>query len=218
VTTAARGGFRGFVERDRPFIDDRPAAKFGWDAHSRWGSRPFRMFGGAPTRDASKATRLLRRTWMWVTARFNGTALLVALALLAGLGLLGVKSLGNARAVPAAPSLIGEIRLGFGLDRDGVVSPGCSASTFSLNDPIHLSMQVTDAPSGAVVQVSVRDVATHRIAWSESRPLPPGRSAVTFEIGRTLAVGRYRVESMLGGAAASPRDFVVHEPRPGVRG
>jgi hypothetical protein len=68
-----------------------------------------------------------------------------------------------------------------------------------------------------VLHVSVRDVVTHRIAWSEARPLAPGRSAPTFVIGRELAVGRYRAESTLGGVAVTSRDFVVHDRRNGVR-
>ena len=47
VTNVAGGDFRGFLERDRPFIDDEPARKHGWEAPSRWGSRPFREFGRA---------------------------------------------------------------------------------------------------------------------------------------------------------------------------
>ena len=78
-------------------------------------------------------------------------------------------------------------------------------------------MQVTDAVDGSVVRVSVRDVLTKRIAWSEARPVTPGRSHVTFEIGRALAVGRYRAESTFGGAATTPWEFAVHARRPGVR-
>jgi hypothetical protein len=35
-------GTRGFVERDRPYIDDQPAHRHGWEANSPWGSRPVR--------------------------------------------------------------------------------------------------------------------------------------------------------------------------------
>ena len=35
-------GPRGLVERDRPYFDDQPADRFGWEAGSRWGSRPVR--------------------------------------------------------------------------------------------------------------------------------------------------------------------------------
>jgi hypothetical protein len=78
-------------------------------------------------------------------------------------------------------------------------------------------MQVTDAAEGSVVHVSVRDVVTHRVAWTEARAVTPGRSSLTFEIGRNLAAGRYRAESTVGGEPTNPRDFVVRDRRAGVR-
>lgn len=103
-----------------------------------------------------------------------------------------------------------QVRLGFALGLDGRVSSGCTASRFGVRDPIHLSMQVTDAAAGSVVYASIRDSVTQRVAWSEARPVTAGASYVTFEIGRDLAPGRYRSESSLGGGAKTPRDFVVH--------
>jgi hypothetical protein len=152
-------------------------------------------------------------------ARFKITpiTLVLAEALLVGLGLSTLESCAEAKAVSVAPGLVDQVHLGFGLDREGRVTPGCVASTYSLNDPIHLSMQVADAGVGSVVRVSIRNVVTQTLAWSEVRPVTPGRSSLTFAIGRKLAVGRYRMETTLGGVAAGARDFVVHERRKGVR-
>jgi hypothetical protein len=141
---------------------------------------------------------------------------------LAGLLLVGssvgsLQSCAQARAVSTESSRIDQVQLGFGLDLDGRVSPGCATSTFSQSDPIHLSLQVTQATAGSVVLVSVRDVVTHRIAWTEAKPVTAGRSFLTFEIGRQLAVGRYRAESTLGGETTSLREFVVHDRRLGMR-
>jgi hypothetical protein len=146
-----------------------------------------------------------------------GITVLLAELLLVGSCLVSLQSCAEASAVSTDTGRIDEVRLGFALGPEGRVSPGCAASTFSLNDPIHLSMQVTDAPVGSVVRVSVLDVVTKRIAWSEARSVTPGRSVLTFEIGRALAVGRYRAESTVGGAATKPWVFVVHDRRPGVR-
>jgi len=143
--------------------------------------------------------------------------LVLAEALLVGLGLCTVTSCAEARAVSVTPGLVDQVHLGFGLDREGRVIPGCVASTYSLNDPIHLSMQVSGAEAGSVVQVSIRNVVTQNLAWSEARPVTPGRSSLTFSIGRKLAVGRYRMETTFGGVAAGAREFVVHERRKGVR-
>jgi hypothetical protein len=198
-----RGDFRGLNLRDRPFIDDRPDHKYGWEATSRWGSRRVREFGKGLWRVASRVTGWVRRA--------AGGLLLV------GTALGGLQSCAEAEAVAAAPGLVEHVSLGFALDREGRVSSGCTASTFSLGDPIHLSVRVTDAAAGTVLLVSVRDVDTHSIAWSEARPVTPGRSSHTFGIGRKLAVGSYRAETTLGGAATQPRGFVVRERRPGLR-
>jgi len=108
---------------------------------------------------------------------------------------------------------IDQVRLGFGLDAEGKVGRGCTAKGFASGDPIHLSLQVVGAQEGAVLDVTVRDAATKRLAWSERRPVPAGRSLQTFEIGPALADGRYRAEPVLNGGAAVSREFDVHPRR-----
>lgn len=211
MTSGTVGGFRGFVERDRPFIDDQPDRNYGWESKSRWGSRPVREFGRAYARGAARATSYSSGAWTRVK-----TALREMLLVGSCLACLG--SFAEASTVPKATGHIEQFRLGFALGPEGGVSPGCAASTFSVNDPIHLSMEVTGATVGSVVRVSVRDLVTKRIAWSEAKPVTPGRSLLTFEIA-ALAVGRYRVEPTFDGAAAAakPWAFEVHDRRPDVR-
>jgi len=148
-----------------------------------------------PIRNAS-----LRRIGLW-----TAEALLVGTAL----SLLPACAEAKAVTIPREGRL-DQVRLGFGLNPEGRVSSGCTASKFALRDPIHLSMKVFGATPGAVVHASVRDTVTQRIAWGETRLVPAGESYVTFEIGRELPEGRYRSESTLGGTATTPRDFVVH--------
>jgi hypothetical protein len=149
--------------------------------------------------------------------RASGIGLLIAEALLVGSGLWSLEACSSARAVVVDAGHIDQMRLGFALDLEGRVTAGCAASTFSLRDPIHLSMQVNDAMPGSVLSVSVRDVITHRVAWSEQRPVPSGGSYQTVAIGRGIAQGRYRAESTLGSQVAKPWPFVVHDKRGGVR-
>jgi hypothetical protein len=54
---------RNFRLRDRPFIDDQPERKYGWEAPSRWGSRPYREFGRVFARGVARLTSLSRRAW-----------------------------------------------------------------------------------------------------------------------------------------------------------
>ncbi len=150
--------------------------------------------------------------------RIRGISLLIAEAVLVASGLIGLQACTSAKAVAVEEmGRLDQVRLGFGLNLEGRVSPGCAASTFALRDPIHLSMHVEDAKTGSVVKVSVRDVTTDRITWSEERPVPPGVSYQTFKIGSGIALGRYRAESTLGGTATNSRQFVVHGKREGVR-
>lgn len=141
----------------------------------------------------------------------------MAEGLLVAFGLLSLQACTPAAAVSARTGRLEQVRLGFGVDRQGRVTPGCAASTFAVRDPIHLSMQVTNASPGSVVSVAVREVVTNRVAWSESRPVPPGLSQQTFEIGRAIAQGHYLAESTLGGQATKPWPFAVHDKRNDVR-
>jgi hypothetical protein len=135
----------------------------------------------------------------------------VAGALVLASALAGLQSCTAAKAVTIEAGRIDQLSVGFALDPQGRVTPGCSASKFASGDPIHLSMQVNDAREGSVVRVAVRDVVTHRIAWNEDRPVPAGRSSLSFAIGRKLGPGRYRAESSLDAGTMSPREFVVHD-------
>lgn len=152
-------------------------------------------------------------------SRVSRSVWLFGSVLVVGLGLVILQACTSAKAVSVSMETgrLDQVRLGFALDPSGKVSPGCASSTFALRDPIHLSMQVADAPAGSVVNVSVRDVVTDRIAWREERPVPPGVSHQTFKIGSEIALGRYRAESTLDGKATTPRQFVVHAKREGVR-
>jgi hypothetical protein len=143
--------------------------------------------------------------------RLNRRALLGAIAI--GLCLSSFQGCAEARAVSVDAPRIDQVWLGFAVDVDGRVTPGCTAGTFALGDPIHLTMLVSDAPDGAVARLAVRDVVTDRIAWSENQPVPAGESRVTFAIGRKLGQGRYRAESSLSGGGMRPRDFIVHGRR-----
>jgi len=142
---------------------------------------------------------------------------LVAEAVLIASCLASLNACADAEAISTKAGRLEQVRVGFGLDTAGRVSPGCAAKSFAVRDPIHLSMYVNDAATGEIVSVSVRDVVSQRVVWSERRPVPPGASYQTFAIGREISQGRYRAESTLGGDSNDRSEFVVHDRRPGVR-
>lgn len=159
----------------------------------------------------------------------SSAALLVGEALLAGCALTTFASCDEPRATTAAygmeiaatPSthapgsvpardFIGEVRLGHGLDTLGKVPPSFGASEFLMGSPIHLSLwEVTEAPAGSVVRVSVRD-ATNRIVWSEEKKAPHGGSYQSFGIGRKLASGSYRAEVEVGHEVRTRTSFEIY--------
>jgi plasmid stability protein len=143
-------------------------------------------------------------------ARLAAMVPLPALVLLCGLSFGSFVSCTSAEAEAEGTGRLEQVRLGFALDGSGRVSTGLAATSFSLTDPIHLSLEVTGATAGSSVIVSVRDVVTQRVAWREERPVPAGGSFQTFEIGRGIELGSYRLESTLGGGATQHRPFVVH--------
>jgi hypothetical protein len=53
------------AERDRPYIDDQPGGRHGWDAPSRWGSRPIREVDAGIARRGTAMNRLLHLAWTW---------------------------------------------------------------------------------------------------------------------------------------------------------
>lgn len=142
---------------------------------------------------------------------------LPGLALLAGVALHGcadpgaittlsdVNTMGRARA--ARP--VSQLRLGYGLDVAGKVPPSFAAKRFMSGDPIHLSMEVGDAPFVSSVRVTVRDLVTDATVWSEVKDAPPGESYVSFEVGRGLAHGSYRADVILADAVVGQREFQV---------
>jgi hypothetical protein len=163
-------------------------------------------------RDGDTVKDFFDRLWRRIQDAFRAGRR-TAQALIVGAALASLASLSScadARAVTIVNAgRLDQVRLGFALGLDGTVSSGCTAGTFALRDPVHLSMKVSNGTVGSVVRVAVRDTETYRVAWSEERAVPPGVSYVTFDVGRGLARGRYRTESTLGGTSASPREFVI---------
>ena len=71
MTSGTMGGFRGFGERDRPFIDDQPDRHYGWESKSRWGSRPAREFGRAYAHGVARVTSYSSGAWTRVKTAFR---------------------------------------------------------------------------------------------------------------------------------------------------
>jgi len=73
ASSSKDGGTPGFVERDRPYIDDQPAHRHGWEARSRWGSQPVRPFDRDLERKGAAVKGLFHRAWTRVKHTATGT-------------------------------------------------------------------------------------------------------------------------------------------------
>jgi len=61
-------GKPGLVERDRPYFDDQPADRHGWEAPSRWGSRPVRDSRNELGRGRATVTGFFKLAWARATS------------------------------------------------------------------------------------------------------------------------------------------------------
>jgi len=108
-----------------------------------------------------------------------------------------------------ARGYIDDVRLGHALDPEGKVPTERETSVFHPRDDVHLSMEVTDAPAGSEVLVSVYDATTHALVWSDRKVVKPGRSYLDFVIDDDLEPGRYETHVIIGDEVAANRPFQV---------
>jgi len=105
---------------------------------------------------------------------------------------------------------IDDVQVGRALDMNNRVPGTASADTFTLSDTIYVSMEVTDAPAGSAVRVTIMNRVTGESLWSREKSVPPGRSHLHFNLGaRTLGAGDYRVEVVVGDEPVATRSFKV---------
>lgn len=108
-----------------------------------------------------------------------------------------------------ARRFVDHVRLGFELDAEDKVPDGRTARAFREGDAVHLSMEVTDAPAGSVIRVSIHDAATDRRMWDEERTVAPGKSYLGFSLDRALTPGTYRADVIIGDEVVARREFQI---------
>ncbi len=105
---------------------------------------------------------------------------------------------------------IDDVKLGRKLDVNGHVAQTDVTDSFLANDPIHVSMEVTDAPSGSVIGMTVINTSNGQSVWTQQKPVEPGRSHLAFSMsGQELGAGEYRAEVRVGDEPVALRPFVV---------
>lgn len=107
---------------------------------------------------------------------------------------------------------IDDVRVGRKVDANGQVPKVDVTDTFAADDRINLSMEVTDAPSGSVVAVTVVNKTTGQRVWSQEKPVEAGRSHLNFILSASeLGPGGYGAEVRVGDEPVALRRFVVND-------
>ncbi len=110
-----------------------------------------------------------------------------------------------------AQRFVDHVRLGRDVDVEGQVPPQLVARTFATGSPIYVSLEVTDAPAGSLIQVALVDSATTEQVWSDRKPVPAGRSYLSFKVDDRLPLGSYLARVTIGDETVARREFEVVE-------
>jgi hypothetical protein len=103
---------------------------------------------------------------------------------------------------------VDHVRMGRGLDADGKVPDDMATDEFASHDPIWVSMEVTDAPVGSKIRLTVQDPDTNKTVWTAEKAVEPGASHLGFSID-DLAPGTYLAQVVIGDERVADRRFQV---------
>ena len=105
---------------------------------------------------------------------------------------------------------VDELRFSDAIDASGEVAPDTSKDHFPLNTPIHITMQVQEAPKGTALLINVLDRETEELAWSDEQQVPGGHTVAHFMIDAgELTAGKYRARVKLGDDWVAEHEFQV---------
>ncbi|MGD8377043.1 MAG: hypothetical protein PVF68_12960 [Acidobacteriota bacterium] len=98
-----------------------------------------------------------------------------------------------------AQMYIDNVQVGTGLDMNGKVPADQRTDRFAPGDTVCLSMEVTDAPAGSRVRVTLFNEDTSEQVWSEEADVPAGQSYINFTVeADEMDPGPYRAEVIIG--------------------
>jgi hypothetical protein len=112
-----------------------------------------------------------------------------------------------------AQRFVDHVRVGSDVDPAGQVPQHLVANTFTSDVPIYVSLEVTDAPAGSLVEVALFDAASTEEVWSEQRTVDNDTPTMSFRIKDRLPLGRYRAQVMIGDETVARREFIVVDER-----
>lgn len=109
-----------------------------------------------------------------------------------------------------AQSWIDDVTIGSELAADGSMTPGQTGDDFAPGQPIHLSMEVGDAPPASQVKI-VWYGPNETMIGEESKPVVSGEKYLNFTATDTTswAKGDYRAEVWIGDEKVNTQQFQI---------
>ena len=105
---------------------------------------------------------------------------------------------------------VDELRFGDAVDASGEVAPKTSKDHFPPNTPIHITMQVQEAPKGTALLVNILDRETEDLMWTAEQQVPGGHTVAHFLIDAgELNAGKYRARVKLGDDWVAEYEFKI---------
>ena len=105
---------------------------------------------------------------------------------------------------------VDELRFGDAVDASGEVAPHTSKDHFPPNTPIHITMQVQEAPKGTALLVNILDRETEDLMWTGEQQVEGGHEVVHFVIDAgELNEGKYRARVKLGDDWVAEHEFMI---------
>jgi hypothetical protein len=113
----------------------------------------------------------------------------------------------------AEQRLIDDVRLGPEVDSDGRVPEELETDSFAADDSIYLSMDVSGAPAGSRVRVTVYREASDEAVWIDEDEVAPGPAFLNFVLeGSKLSGGFHRATVTMGDEIVAETVFEVVKP------
>lgn len=113
-----------------------------------------------------------------------------------------------------AQTWIDDVTIGHEVAADGSMVTGKAGDDFSPGQPIHLTMEVGDAPPNSTVKVVVYGPGETK-ATEENKPVVAGQKYLPFAFTKTKAwkKGDYRAEVWIGDEKVNTQQFQIVDAR-----
>ena len=113
-------------------------------------------------------------------------------------------------APPTAQSYGDDVVIGHQVDPSGQIPQDQRSDSFRTGEKVLVGMEVTDAPAGSAIRVTVENADSNSQVWTAERDVPAGRTHMHFSIDEgKLPRGKYRAMVIIGDETVAERDFEV---------